>query len=140
MEARPVVSTMSAFFDFQEIYEFKIKPFRIPVYFFEYYDALYSCWLFKFSRDRWSSNILFRRRKYTTICLNSLNIYLLVLTFSLAIFIQICKWTLEFSFSAIYNLSFESDIFPNKWKLTDVVAVFKKGNKSNVANYRPAYI
>jgi hypothetical protein len=37
----------------------------------------------------------------------------------------------------LYNKSLEEGVFPSIWKKSSVTPIFKKGNKSNVENYRP---
>ena len=37
----------------------------------------------------------------------------------------------------LFNLSFETNLFPNKWKQATVVPLFKSGDRSEVSNYRP---
>merc|ERR1711867_303632 len=37
----------------------------------------------------------------------------------------------------IFNSSFRNDIFPSRMKIAKVVPIFKKGNRSDVNNYRP---
>lgn len=37
----------------------------------------------------------------------------------------------------LFILSLENCIFPEKWKSAVVVPIFKSGNSSDVANYRP---
>ena len=37
----------------------------------------------------------------------------------------------------LFNLSLESGVLPADWKLAEVVAIFKKGNKQQPSNYRP---
>ena len=37
----------------------------------------------------------------------------------------------------IFNLSLNSSYFPTVWKQANVVPVFKKGDKTNISNYRP---
>ena len=39
--------------------------------------------------------------------------------------------------TCIYNVSFEIGVFPDMWKIAKVIPVFKKGDRSNVDNYRP---
>ena len=38
---------------------------------------------------------------------------------------------------AIFNKSIVTGIFPDEWKLSKVIPLFKQGNRSNVNNYRP---
>ena len=35
------------------------------------------------------------------------------------------------------NRSFEEGIFPDIWKIANVIPIFKKGDKSQPSNYRP---
>ena len=37
----------------------------------------------------------------------------------------------------IFNLSIQQGVVPSKWKASNVVPVFKKGDKQDVSNYRP---
>ena len=37
----------------------------------------------------------------------------------------------------IYNVSFLTGVFPDIWKVAKVIPIFKKGDRSNVDNYRP---
>ncbi|KAL4152924.1 hypothetical protein QTP88_000757 [Uroleucon formosanum] len=37
----------------------------------------------------------------------------------------------------LYNKSLEEGVFPSIWKISSITPVFKKGDKSNVKNYRP---
>ena len=37
----------------------------------------------------------------------------------------------------IFNLSLQSSTFPEEWKKANVIPVYKKGDKSNINNYRP---
>ena len=39
--------------------------------------------------------------------------------------------------SILFNKSLESGVIPTEWKKADVVAIFKKGTRSNPGNYRP---
>ena len=38
---------------------------------------------------------------------------------------------------AIFNKSIVTGIFPDEWKSSKVIPLFKQGNRSNVNNYRP---
>ena len=37
----------------------------------------------------------------------------------------------------LMNISFEEGIFPDIWKIANVIPIFKKGDKSQPSNYRP---
>ena len=37
----------------------------------------------------------------------------------------------------LMNRSFEEGIFPDIWKIANVIPIFKKGDKSQPSNYRP---
>ena len=37
----------------------------------------------------------------------------------------------------LVNISFSEGIFPDTWKLANVIPIFKKGDKSQQSNYRP---
>ena len=37
----------------------------------------------------------------------------------------------------LYNLSFQTGVFPDIWKIAKVIPVFKKGDRSDEDNYRP---
>ena len=39
--------------------------------------------------------------------------------------------------SHLFNKSFSNNILPDDWKLAEISAIFKKGNRSNSNNYRP---
>ena len=39
--------------------------------------------------------------------------------------------------SLLFNLSLQKGIFPSEWKLAHVMPLYKKGDKSDVSNYRP---
>ena len=40
-------------------------------------------------------------------------------------------------FCRLMNRSFDEDIFPEIWKLANVIPIFKKGDKFQPSNYRP---
>lgn len=44
---------------------------------------------------------------------------------------------LAYPLSKIFNLSLACNTFPNKWKLSNIVPIFKKNNPKFVENYRP---
>ena len=48
-----------------------------------------------------------------------------------------CSPTLAVPLSYIYSLSLNTGVFPTLWKFANITALFKTGNRNNVANYRP---
>jgi hypothetical protein len=48
-----------------------------------------------------------------------------------------CAKTLCESLTLLFNLSLSKGIIPQEWKKANIVPVFKKGNKSDISNYRP---
>ena len=48
-----------------------------------------------------------------------------------------CADLIAESLCTIFNQSIVSGIFPNEWKLSKVVPLFKQGNRSDLNNYRP---
>ena len=51
--------------------------------------------------------------------------------------IKMCAQGLAKPLTKLFNVSFKTGKIPKKWKLANVVPVFKKGDKSSVTNYRP---
>lgn len=51
-----------------------------------------------------------------------------------------CRLTLSTPLYMLFSKSLTSGIFPDKWKQAYVSPIFKSGNKSNPANYRPITI
>ena len=51
--------------------------------------------------------------------------------------IKMCAKGLAKPLTIIFNKSFKTGFIPKKWKLANVVPIFKKGEKSSVTNYRP---
>ena len=51
--------------------------------------------------------------------------------------LQICDNSIVLPISLIYNNIITTGIYPDLWKLANVIPVHKKGDKQNVTNYRP---
>ena len=52
-------------------------------------------------------------------------------------FIKIAFPVISHSLCRIYNMSIESGIFPNSWKIARVAPIFKSGSTEGRSNYRP---
>ena len=52
-------------------------------------------------------------------------------------FIKIAFPIISHSLCRIYNLSIESGIFPDSWKIARVAPIFKSGSSEDRSNYRP---
>ena len=48
-----------------------------------------------------------------------------------------CRSVLSRSLTLIFNTSIKKAQFPSAWKMTSVIPILKKGDKSHVSNYRP---
>ena len=48
---------------------------------------------------------------------------------------DVCKFSSMFS-SINVNQSLASGVFPEKWKVSDLVPIFESGSKNNIENYR----
>jgi hypothetical protein len=48
-----------------------------------------------------------------------------------------CANILCYPLSKLFNISLETGVFPSAWKTAKVIPVFKKGNRTDPANYRP---
>lgn len=48
-----------------------------------------------------------------------------------------CNRSLAYPLSMIFNKVYDSGEIPSEWKMANVVPIHKKGDKSNVENYRP---
>ena len=51
--------------------------------------------------------------------------------------LRILNCELTSSLQSIFNTSFLTEIFPDKFELSIVIPVFKKGSQTNLSNYRP---
>ena len=54
--------------------------------------------------------------------------------------LRICADRIVDSLCLIFNTSITTGIFPEKWKCSKVVPVFKQGDRTNLDNYRPISI
>lgn len=54
-----------------------------------------------------------------------------------ALFLKNCADILCIPLTKIFRLSLKLGYFPSAWKLADIVALHKKGSRSEVSNYRP---
>lgn len=54
-----------------------------------------------------------------------------------AFFIRDCRYSLVEPLGVIFNLILKTSTFPTAWKVSRLCPVFKKGNKSDITNYRP---
>ena len=48
-----------------------------------------------------------------------------------------CASNLSYTLSTLFDISFSTCQLPSDWELANIVPVHKKGDKSNVDNYRP---
>ena len=53
------------------------------------------------------------------------------------IILKMCSNSLAFPLSIIYKLVYNTGSLPLQWKLSNIVPIFKKGDKKIVSNYRP---
>lgn len=51
--------------------------------------------------------------------------------------IRDCRYVLAYPLQTIINLSIESSVFPDRWKITKIVPVHKRGDRTSLCNYRP---
>lgn len=56
------------------------------------------------------------------------------------VFIKRCGTVLALPLTIIYNQSLNTGVFPTEWKKARIVPVYKKGDNSDVKNYRPISI
>ncbi|CAF4940047.1 unnamed protein product [Pieris macdunnoughi] len=56
------------------------------------------------------------------------------------IFVKRCRFVLSLPLTIIYNRSLKDGVFPEVWKRSRVVPVYKKGDITDVKNYRPVCI
>lgn len=57
-----------------------------------------------------------------------------------AFIIRDCAYAFVYPLTIIFNLCLKTGVFPDRWKLSRVCPIFKKGDKLNVENYRPITI
>lgn len=57
-----------------------------------------------------------------------------------AFLLRDCACIFAFPLASLFNLSLNSGIFPEVWKYSKIIPVFKKGDKSNIENFRPITI
>lgn len=55
-------------------------------------------------------------------------------------FLVNCMHTLSYPIHKLFTKSLSSGVFPDLWKFSLLMPIFKKGNKSEVTNYRPICI
>ncbi|GJQ76743.1 hypothetical protein Trydic_g15586 [Trypoxylus dichotomus] len=55
-------------------------------------------------------------------------------------FVRDCAPVLSYPLSTIFHLAISTSTFPKVWKISRITPVFKKGNRSNIADYRPISI
>ena len=48
-----------------------------------------------------------------------------------------CALSIAYPLQLLFNLSFKTGSLPAEWKLAHIVPIHKKGDKSNIENYRP---
>jgi hypothetical protein len=53
------------------------------------------------------------------------------------ILLKQCASVLCYPLARLFQLSFDTGVFPSDWKVAKVIPVYKKGDKANPANYRP---
>lgn len=51
-----------------------------------------------------------------------------------------CRFSFLVPLKHIFSLILKSSCFPDVWKISRIVPIFKKGNRSDVSNYRPVAI
>jgi hypothetical protein len=54
--------------------------------------------------------------------------------------LRYCPDLLSESFTVIFNCSFNTGIFPDEWKCSKVIPLFKHGERRDLNNYRPISI
>jgi hypothetical protein len=55
-------------------------------------------------------------------------------------FVKHCAESLALPLTLIFNSSLTTGRFPDEWKLTRIIPIFKKGDQTDVRNYRPISI
>ena len=46
-------------------------------------------------------------------------------------------WEVKKYLTDLYNLVFKNENIPNDWNLTEIIILYKKGERSEIENYRP---
>ena len=53
--------------------------------------------------------------------------------------LKLCAYELAPVYTVLFQASLDQGCLPSDWKKANIVPVFKKGNRTKVANYRPIY-
>ena len=48
-----------------------------------------------------------------------------------------CAQSISYPLTILFNISFRTGSLPTEWKITNIVPVYKKGDKNCIENYRP---
>ena len=53
------------------------------------------------------------------------------------VFLKNCAKELAPYYTKLLNISLQTGVFPNSWKMSNTYSIFKKGDRTNCENYRP---